>query len=71
MTTSKTTTLVAKTLLNYGGRSYGAGMQFVAGQAEAAELIKAGQADEAPPKGGKAATTTTAAVEAAPVAARR
>lgn len=43
-------TLVATCEMSYGGRHYGAGMQFVADPADAAELVKAQQAKEVPPE---------------------
>lgn len=46
----KTVTLVATTLVAYGGRTYGEGMQFDATEEHAAALLKSKQATEAPKK---------------------
>jgi hypothetical protein len=54
----KQVTLVAKTVVAYGGKTYGNNMQFNATPADAERLIAEKQAEIAPKKGG-------AAVEAA------
>lgn len=46
----KQVTLIAKTLVAYGGRTYGENMQFVVPEDVAARFIAAKQADIAPVK---------------------
>ena len=59
----KQVTLVARTVIAYGGKTYGNTLQFVASADDAERRIKSGAAAEAPSKKG-------AAVEAAKPAAK-